>query len=128
MGISNRIVSYKKKNWGVSKYKPKKMITVSTDMTEEIMRTCRNLTQLSNIVSNIASELHSPEFSREASQLDYLISEVNKTMSKTSTSIVNDLVNVCNLIAQNNSSLFDDMNNAKNSLSTCEVQLERYSK
>ena len=116
MGISNRIVSYKKKNWGVSKYKPKKMINVSTDMTEEIMRTCRNLTQLSNIVSNIASELH------------YLIIEVNKTMSKTSTSIVNDLVNVCNLIAQNNSSLFDDMNNAKNSLSTCEVQLERYSK
>ncbi len=128
MGIANRIVSYKKKNWDTSKYKPKKMINTSTDMTEEIMRTCRNLTQLSNVVSNIASELHSPEFSREASQLDYLISEVNKTMSKTSTAIVNDLVNVCDLIAQKNSSLFDDMNSAKSSLSACEIQLERYSK
>lgn len=128
MGIANKIVSYKKKNWDKSKYKPKRMINATTEITQEIMSTCKNLNQLSNVVSNIASELHSSEFSKEANQLDYLIGEVNKTMSKTSTSIINDLASVCDLISQKNASLNSDMVEIKTSLSNCEVELERYSR
>lgn len=128
MSIANRVVSYKRKNWDKSKYKPKRMVNATNDVTQEIINTCKNLGELRNVISNISSELHSPEFSREASQLDYLISEVNKTMSKTSMTIVNDLSNVCNLIAQKNSSLENEITSVKESFSSCEIQLERFSR
>lgn len=128
MSIANRIVSYKKKNWDKSKYKTKRIINITNDATLEITNTCRNLQQLNNVISNIASEFHSPEFSREANQLNYIINEINKKMSKTSTSIISDLANVCDLIAQKNSNLENEMSSIKDSLSSCEIQLERFKK
>ncbi len=107
---------YVKKTWDKSLYSPKRMANCASSVNQELNITCNNLRDLADAIKSISSASNSSYFSTRARILTDQIGNMNSNLSRTAKSAVEDLVNVCNIIAAKNSILADSMKNVEKQL------------